>query len=92
MRNLHHFLVTAAVIFLVSNHPYVAWGRILNKDGLVLQSVQKGIPTPPSEHSGCTHIPGRTGPPCIGQRAFASHVMSPPVLQPDRMVPFHASA
>ncbi|MBA0846622.1 hypothetical protein Goshw_004726 [Gossypium schwendimanii] len=69
MSNLH-FLVTAAVIFLVSTHLYEASGRVLNGYDLVLQSVQKGEPTP-SEHNGCTNIPGSNGPPCTNQKAFA---------------------
>ncbi|KAG8489653.1 hypothetical protein CXB51_017678 [Gossypium anomalum] len=79
MSNLH-FLVTAAVIFLVSTHLYEASGRVLNGYDLVLQSVQKGEPTPPSEHNGCTNIPGSNGPPCINQKAFAGRVMAPPRL------------
>ncbi|MBA0788122.1 hypothetical protein Gotri_027511 [Gossypium trilobum] len=73
MSNLH-FLVTAAVIFLVSTHLYEASGRVLNGYDLVLQSVQKGEPTPPSEHNGCTNIPGSNGPPCTNQKAFAGRL------------------
>ncbi|KAK8981131.1 hypothetical protein V6N11_059816 [Hibiscus sabdariffa] len=93
-RILHHFLVIAAVILLASNHLYEASGRILNNDELLLQSVQKakGVPTPPSRHNGCTHIPGRKDPPCIRQRAFAGHATAPSGQQPIPMVPFHAAA
>ncbi|KAB2075547.1 hypothetical protein ERO13_A07G210600v2 [Gossypium hirsutum] len=91
MRNLQLFLVTAAVIFLVSNHPFEASGRVLNEYELILQSVQKGVPAP-GGHNGCTNVPGRNDPPCINQRGFAGHVMAPPRLQPDQMVPFNAAA
>ncbi|KAK8506173.1 hypothetical protein V6N12_074223 [Hibiscus sabdariffa] len=82
------------VILLASNHLYEASGRILNNDELLLQSVQKakGVPTPPSRHNGCTHIPGRKDPPCIRQRAFAGHATAPSGQQPIPMVPFHAAA
>ncbi|KAK8654222.1 hypothetical protein V6N13_128194 [Hibiscus sabdariffa] len=94
MSNLQRFLVTAAVIFLLSTHRYEVSGRVLTEGyrGLVLQSAQKGVPTPPSDHNGCTHIPERNGPPCIGGRAFSGHVMTPPRLQPDRMASFNAAA
>ncbi|KAL4369399.1 hypothetical protein GQ457_05G003180 [Hibiscus cannabinus] len=94
MSNLHRFLVTAAVIFLLSTHRYEVSGRVLTEGyrGLVLQSAQKGVPTPPSDHNGCTHIPERNGPPCIGGRAFSGHVTAPPRLQPDRMASFNAAA
>ncbi|MBA0846335.1 hypothetical protein Goshw_000659 [Gossypium schwendimanii] len=75
MRNLQLFLVTAAVIFLVSNHPFEASGRVLNEYDIILQSVQKGVPAPRG-HNGCTNIPGRNDPPCINQRGFAGHVGS----------------
>ncbi|TYH11306.1 hypothetical protein ES288_A07G247800v1 [Gossypium darwinii] len=91
MRNLQLFLVTAAVIFLVSNHPFEASGRVLNEYELILQSVQKGVPAP-GGHNGCTNVPGRNDPPCINQRGFAGHVMAPTRLQPDQMVPFNAAA
>ncbi|KAE8686362.1 Detected protein of unknown function [Hibiscus syriacus] len=93
MKILHHFLVIAAVIFLVSNRLEDVSGRILNKNDLMLQAVQKakGVPTPPSGHNGCTHIPGRRSPPCIGQRAFAGHVTAPSGLQPVPVVPFHVA-
>ena len=91
MRCLHLFLVTAAVIFLVSTHPCQA-SRVLNEDVLVLQSLQKG-PVSPTGHNGCTNIPGRGGPPCTNQMTFAGHVMDPPRrLQPDQMVPFSSAA
>ncbi|MFQ6651684.1 hypothetical protein Gotur_023907, partial [Gossypium turneri] len=87
MRNLHHFLVTAVVIFLVSTHPFEAYGRILNEDDPVQQSDKKGVPAP-RKHNGCTYISGG-GPPCIDQRG---HVMAPPRLQPDQIVLFNAAA
>ena len=90
MRSLHLFLVTAAVIFFVSTHSQAS--RVLNEHVLVLQSLQKGPPTP-SGHNGCTNIPGRGGPPCTSQRTFAGHVMAPSRrLQPDKMVPFSTAA
>lgn len=90
MRNLHHFLVTAVVIFLVSTHPFVAYGRVLNEDDPVQQSDKKGVPSP-QDHNGCTYISGG-GAPCIDQRGFAGHVMAPPRLQPDQIVQFNAAA
>ncbi|KAE8685537.1 hypothetical protein F3Y22_tig00111096pilonHSYRG00160 [Hibiscus syriacus] len=78
MSNLRPFLVMATLFFLVCTRPYDASGRVLNEGyrDLLLQSAQKGEPIPPSDHSGCTHIPGRNGPPCIDGRAFAGHVSS----------------
>ncbi|XVF71955.1 hypothetical protein PTKIN_Ptkin12aG0081700 [Pterospermum kingtungense] len=94
MRCLRLFLVTAAVILLVSTHPCQA-SRALNEDVLVLESLQKG-PVTPSGPNGCTHIPGRSGPPCTNHRAFAGHVMAPPTPRrqqvPDQMVLFTAAA
>ncbi|MBA0758553.1 hypothetical protein Gotri_021536, partial [Gossypium trilobum] len=54
MRNLQHFLVTTAVIFLVSNHPFEASGRVLKEYDIILQSVQKGVPAP-GGHNSCTN-------------------------------------
>ncbi|KAE8685536.1 hypothetical protein F3Y22_tig00111096pilonHSYRG00159 [Hibiscus syriacus] len=89
MKNLHHFLVIAAVIFLVGNRLDDVSGRIINKNDLMLRAVQKakGVHTPPSGHNGCTHIPGSRGSPCINQGAFTGHVMAPSGLQPVPVVP-----
>ncbi|KAK8717496.1 hypothetical protein V6N13_044764 [Hibiscus sabdariffa] len=95
MSDLRHFLVTATLVFLVSTHPYEASARVV-KEGyghdLVLQSLQRAKPTPPSQPNGCTSIPGTSGPPCIGGRAFAGHVMAPPPLRPDQMIPLNDAA
>ncbi|KAK8654223.1 hypothetical protein V6N13_128195 [Hibiscus sabdariffa] len=95
MSSLHRFLVAAAVICFVSTHLFEAsGGRVLNQvtHDLVLQSVQKGVPTPPSDHSGCTHISGSNDLRCINGLAFAGRVMAPPRLQPERMVSFNTAA
>ncbi|KAG4139805.1 hypothetical protein ERO13_D07G216700v2 [Gossypium hirsutum] len=91
MRNLQHFIVTTAVIFLVSNHPFEASGRVLKEYDIILQSVQKGVPAP-GGHNSCTNIPRRNDPPCINQMGFAGHVMAPPRLQPDQRIPFNTAA
>ncbi|KDP44280.1 hypothetical protein JCGZ_05747 [Jatropha curcas] len=61
---------------------------VVKKQGLILQSLQKG-PVTPSGPNGCNYVPGRGGAPCTSQRTFAGHGVAPPNhAYPGVVVPF----
>ncbi|KAJ6356186.1 hypothetical protein OIU78_004318 [Salix suchowensis] len=58
-----------------------------------LQSLQRG-PVPPSEGSGCTHIPGRDGPSCpqVNEMHYAGKGLPSDAAFPSLTVRFRAAA
>ncbi|KAJ6719455.1 hypothetical protein OIU79_007169 [Salix purpurea] len=66
--------------------------RILHEE-LSLQSLQRGS-VPPSEGSGCTHIPGRDGPSCpqVNEMHYAGKGLPSDAAFPSLTVRFRAAA
>ncbi|KAL9689725.1 hypothetical protein QQ045_010114 [Rhodiola kirilowii] len=79
MKPIVTFTATLLILLLFVLDSHRADGiRMLhygNEDGdghrMVLQSLQRGT-VPPSGPSGCTEIPGSTGPPCLVQEKLFS--------------------
>lgn len=71
---VHNIVLVLLFLTIIHVKPNLG-GRVFNmeKKRFRLQALDKG-PVPPSGPSGCTYIPGSSGPPCpIKEMNFAGH-------------------
>ncbi|KAJ6323796.1 hypothetical protein OIU76_011149 [Salix suchowensis] len=90
MRTLN--LILAVLLLLSLQAQLYKASRILHEE-LSLQSLQRGS-VPPSEGSGCTHIPDRDGPGCpqVNEMHYAGKGLPSDAAFPSLTVRFRAAA
>lgn len=92
MNTLHNIILAALLVLLLHIQPCKA-SRVLHEEVLLykeiqLQSLQKGSVTPPGG-SGCTYIPGTSGPGCpVKEMNVAGDVLHHSAAYPPPMLTF----